>query len=340
MIVLTDRCNLNCAHCYNKGLKSRAEMDTGEIQDLLDQLARTGTLGLTLTGGEPTYRPDWKEIVSYALRRRFLTVLKTNGTLISAQDVETLWEMGLCQMTVSLYSHDADRHDAFVRSPGAWEQTLANAVRFNELGGKCRVSIVVMGWNAPDVPSLLDLCDENGLPYAVDAKVTARLDGNSDPCELRATEDQLVRIFSDPRTKAFGIESDCDPFVGDAPICSPGQRSVCIRPDGEVWPCISLPWTMGNVRDRPYREIVSNSKVVEKACAITWGQSGKCSACSSSWACNRCPGDAFVENGDVNAPTPIECAVARAKIRFRENDQDHPTSSTEGSSPRAPGDTR
>lgn len=178
------------------------------------------------------------------------------------------------------------------------------------------MSIVGMDWNAAEIPGLIDLCEKSGLLYAVDMKVTAGLDGDRAPCRLRATEQQLDAVLADPRVTSFEEGFGPRPFAEDQTVCGVGTRCPFIRPDGEVWPCVALPWSLGNVRDKPYRDILSDSERLKKAREITWGDSDKCRQCSVSWACARCPGDAFVENGDVNEPTPMECALARAKARL------------------------
>jgi len=73
MMELTDRCDLNCVHCYinqpagNQQARSK-ELSTEEIKGILKQAAEAGTLYMTLTGGEVLLRKDFPEIYSYARR--------------------------------------------------------------------------------------------------------------------------------------------------------------------------------------------------------------------------------------------------------------------------------
>src|SRR3989442_1254318 len=84
---LTQRCNLECAHCYMSafaGADTRGELTTGECRRVLDEIAQVNpNVFLILTGGEPLLRRDIWEIAAYAADKRFTTVLGTNGVLLS-----------------------------------------------------------------------------------------------------------------------------------------------------------------------------------------------------------------------------------------------------------------
>jgi MoaA/NifB/PqqE/SkfB family radical SAM enzyme len=87
-VELTDRCNLQCAHCYINlsaaDCESRSrELTLGEWRNLLDQIADEGCLWLLLTGGEPLIRPDFLEIYDHAKQRGLLLTVFTNGTLLT-----------------------------------------------------------------------------------------------------------------------------------------------------------------------------------------------------------------------------------------------------------------
>jgi len=59
---LTQRCNLECAHCYMSafaGADTRGELGTDECRRVMDEIARVNPhVFLILTGGEPLLRKD------------------------------------------------------------------------------------------------------------------------------------------------------------------------------------------------------------------------------------------------------------------------------------------
>ena len=88
-IELTYRCNLNCIHCYCKGIEDK-ELTTEEWKKILDVLQKEGCLHLCFTGGEPLIRDDFLEIYSYAKTKGFIITLFTNGQALTAKIINYL----------------------------------------------------------------------------------------------------------------------------------------------------------------------------------------------------------------------------------------------------------
>lgn len=81
-ILLTEICNLSCPFCFARKIVSKTqkrEMDVRDFQRLLDFLEKNGQTEVRLLGGEPTLHSQFKEIVAYAILRKFKIRLFTNG---------------------------------------------------------------------------------------------------------------------------------------------------------------------------------------------------------------------------------------------------------------------
>ena len=121
---ITDRCNLGCVHCFiNQPAGSTAhiqhELSTGEIKEILDQIADSGCLHLLLTGGEPLLRPDFSEIYLHARQKGMLVMLFTNATLMTPSVIETLKQAPPILVEVSLYGATQETYEAVTRMPGS-----------------------------------------------------------------------------------------------------------------------------------------------------------------------------------------------------------------------------
>lgn len=69
-IFLTGRCNINCAHCSQKGYRQdHADIDKAVVFKVIDRI-RDSKLKtkISYTGGEPTLHPDFPEIVEYVAK--------------------------------------------------------------------------------------------------------------------------------------------------------------------------------------------------------------------------------------------------------------------------------
>jgi cyclic pyranopterin phosphate synthase len=108
---VTDACNFRCVYCLPNGYKrpqlERGPLEIHEIENLIGAFAEMGTIKVRLTGGEPTIRPDFLEIV-----RRVSAVpgirqvgVSTNGYKLK-ELARPFREAGVTSVNVSLDSLD------------------------------------------------------------------------------------------------------------------------------------------------------------------------------------------------------------------------------------------
>src|SRR5205823_8734555 len=120
---LTQRCNLECAHCYMSafaGADTRGELTTDECRRVIDEIATVHpNVFLILTGGEPLLRRDIWDVAAYAAEKRFTTVFGTNGVLLREREARLMRERGVLGASISLDSTDPKKHDAFRHLPNA-----------------------------------------------------------------------------------------------------------------------------------------------------------------------------------------------------------------------------
>src|SRR6185436_2615261 len=153
---LTLRCNIRCTHCYNFDRDqprsgSGSELSMEEIRPLLDDLRRSGTLFLSLTGGEAMVHPRFWEIADEAAARGFAVTVLSNGTLLTEQACDRLaGYSNLWGVSLSLYGARADTHDGVTQVPGSYERTMAGARRLARRGARVGLKFVVMKANAPE----------------------------------------------------------------------------------------------------------------------------------------------------------------------------------------------
>jgi radical SAM protein with 4Fe4S-binding SPASM domain len=163
---LTQRCNLECAHCYlsaHAGADPDGELTTDECRRVIDEIAEVNpNVFLILTGGEPLLRRDLWEIAAYAAEKRFTTVLGTNGVLLREREVRLMREHGVLGASISLDSTDPARHDAFRHLPGAWQGAVRATRVLAEAGLDFSLHMSVTDWNVGDVPAMIDLARDLG----------------------------------------------------------------------------------------------------------------------------------------------------------------------------------
>ena len=92
---LTSRCNLDCKMCYihkraNDRNAIRGELSTAQWLALAEECCKAGTLHLLLTGGEPTLRPDFKEIYTQCRNMGMMVSVNSNATLMDEKMMDFL----------------------------------------------------------------------------------------------------------------------------------------------------------------------------------------------------------------------------------------------------------
>jgi radical SAM protein with 4Fe4S-binding SPASM domain len=158
---LTQRCNLECAHCYmsaHAGADVRGELTTAECRRVIDEIARVNpNVFLILTGGEPLLRRDIFDVAGYATAKGFTTVLGTNGVLLREAEARRMRASGVLGASISLDSTDRVKHDAFRRLPGSWDGAVRATRVLTDAGLDFSLHMSVTDWNVAEVPAMIDL---------------------------------------------------------------------------------------------------------------------------------------------------------------------------------------
>ncbi len=313
---LTWRCNERCIHCYLPH-ENRGELSTPQLRNVLDQLAAAGTLFLCISGGEILLRADLLELVAYARSLLFHVTLKTNGTLLSAAEVDRLARLGVAAVHISLYSHRAPVHDAITRLPGSFERSVAAIRMLVARGVKTRVSNVLMRPNVGDYTLLQSFAASLGADCKIDPTVSPTIDGDFSPSALRIPADDLKCVFRDP-----AVVNDVERFCAPPPPadeqslealpCGAGHSACYISPAGDVMPCVQYPVVCGNLSQARFAEIWNGSPPLARVRATRNRDLPVCRACPALASCTRCPGLAMME-GDVYGPSLLDCEKACAR---------------------------
>jgi len=325
---VTYRCNERCVHCYLDH-EDHGEMKTAEIKNVLEQLAHSGTLFLTLSGGEIFLREDLFDLLEFARSLHFDISLKTNALLIDAARARKLRELSVRRIQISIYSAEPAVHDAITKVRGSLQRTLT-AVRFLQAEGlQVKIACPLMKQNLTAYRNVQALAAELGVPYVLDMTITPKMDGDMSLLQLRNSAQSLLPILRDPNLNPSsappqsanasplatgsatpsGIESQA---YDDIP-CSAGHNSCYISPYGDVFPCVQMPVATGNLRQRRFADIWFQSPEMKRVRAVRESQLPVCSKCSIRQYCERCPGLAQMEGGDLLGAYERACEMAELK---------------------------
>ena len=312
---LTHRCHLACKHCYlddNHHWHDKArELTTAEAADAITQLRAAGNMFLTISGGETFVRPDLFALLRHARELGLAVTLFTTGTLLREKHLPELARLYLRGVELSLYSDQAEIHDAITQQPGSHAKTMRATKLLIAHSIPVTLKCPLMQPNAASYPGLKQLAKQLGVALTVDATLTATNAGKRAPLDLRLTEAQLVAFHSQPELRRT-LNKTPDK---DAAICGIGKRSCVIGPFGDVYTCLGYQRSLGNLREQRFNDIWSDTGALYTLRRLRVRDLPVCGSCEKSSYCGRCAGSALLEEGDFNAPSRWACQQAAAQER-------------------------
>ena len=180
---ITDICNFRCEYCLPDGYKGSGKpnfLTLDEIRRLVTAFAELGVWKIRLTGGEPSVRKDFNEIIDLISHVPGIrnTAFTTNGYRL-AKNAEHWFEAGMRNLNVSIDSldqkmfHKITGHDRLPDVLAGIEQALT--IGYDSV----KVNVVLLkGYNDTALESYLD--------YIQNRSVTVRF------IELMQTGDNLA----------------------------------------------------------------------------------------------------------------------------------------------------
>jgi radical SAM protein with 4Fe4S-binding SPASM domain len=329
---LTLKCNIRCLHCYNfdrdtdgpasctgSGGEAAPELALEEILGLLSELRAAGTLFLSLTGGEVLSSPHLFPVLDRAQELNLAVQLLSNGTLLRPGVAARLaGYRNLLGVSISVYGATPEIHDAVTQIRGSWRRTMDGAARLKAQGVAVRLKLIVMRPNVHEVAAMRALADASGYPYLLDLTVTARHDGTRGSLAMRITEDELAALYRGPLRDLLPRG---DRAVDEAAFpCNCARGNCAISARGDVFPCVSVPWTAGNVRAQPFGEIWRRSPVFERIRGLEIADYPACAPCPDKAFCSRDRGAAYNASGSYTGTDPFVCAAAGVARTVAEED--------------------
>ncbi len=335
---LTARCNLTCRHCRAEAQDHfvKGELTTAEILSVAADIRKAGDPILILTGGEPLVREDIFDIASACSKMFTRVALATNGTLVDGGVAARIAASGIQRVSISLDGACAATHDAFRGLPGSFDASLRGFEALRRAGLSVQVNVTVAKHNVDELDAILKLALDRGadafhvfvlVPVGCGAEISdeVRLSPERMEAVLRWLFDRALELRGRVHVKATcapqyyrilhevtrerGLQQPAGPRHGMEAMtrgCLAGSAVCFISRIGDVQPCGYLPVVVGNVRERPFPEIWSDSEVF-KALRDPSALKGKCHGCGYRKLCAGCRARAFADTSDFLAEDP-DCA--------------------------------
>jgi AdoMet-dependent heme synthase len=282
-IGITENCMFKCKMCRLwQSPKNIQELSIEEWKNFIISLEELGAnkIRLHLAGGEPLVKAGVLDLIEFANKKGFTTVMVSNGFLIDEAMAKRIVSSGLDVISISLDSIDEATHDFLRGIPGAYRQALQAIDCLSKHGVKS-ISIlsVIMGANLHNLIELADWINQNASLssvyfQAISQPLAMPKDQQwfekaelgylwpKDKIQLDSVIDQLIarknqgyKISNSVRQLEIfkSYFKQPDKVHGDM-VCNQGDYVIYIRPTGEVLLCGSMP-PIGNIRTESIKKL-------------------------------------------------------------------------------------
>ncbi len=249
------RCNLQCSFCGPRNLHNALEPDFEKEEFLIDEIARSGTFQIQLTGGEVFYRgEDLLRILEKIKKKRLAVILATNGVWNCVRDKDELIRRlkgfnNIIQVKISIEG-TPDFHDS-VRGKGSYEKAVDTLEKLSMNGLNPRISTTIFhsSCNRKQIDHLVGLAETYHAGFQ---PIPLRIVGRATSLEKEVPKlkelYEYTKYLSEIRVvKKLPITFNFDIFqtlrnvprfdVKNPISCGAPQWGVHITHLGDIYPC-------------------------------------------------------------------------------------------------------
>ncbi|MGG0716068.1 TIGR04053 family radical SAM/SPASM domain-containing protein [Robertmurraya massiliosenegalensis] len=318
------------------------ELSHEEGIKLIDQIYEMNNPMLVFTGGDCMMREDLFELAEYAVNKGMRVSMTPSATAnVTKEKMERAKNVGLSRWGFSLDGPTPEIHDHFRGTPGSFDLTIEKIKYLNELNMPLQINTVISRYNYDHLEQMVEVVkDLKAVMWYIFLLVpTGR--GQEDACITPAEHEKVFRwLYELSKTAPFDIKTTAaqhyrrvvlqqkarehkidgadiryeDTITTDhasmidglkrAPKgVNDGNGFIFISHVGDVLPSGLLPIKVGNVREKPLKEIYRESPVLKELRKPDLYK-GKCGVCEYRFVCGGSRSRTYAVTGDYLESEP------------------------------------
>lgn len=335
---LTPRCNFRCKMCYihreeNDAQARCDERSAAQWLSLAEECCREGTLLLLLTGGEPTLRPDFREIYTGCKRMGLMLSVNTNASLIDDSMVDFFAANPPRRVNITLYGASAATYGALCGNAAAYERVLRAILNLKSAGIPVKLNFSVTPYNRCEAQAVYDFAAEHQLPLQAASymfpPVRACEHGCYDADRLSPEEAAAEKVRYDvsrfsgddlrTRWKTYlsggsvpDPDSECQELPTQKLRCRAGSSTFWVTWEHKLRPCGMMTVPSVNLGGSSFKDAWQRLHAMREEIMVP----AKCTACPVKNACDQCAAVCFAESGSYTQPPEYMCAMTREYLRL------------------------
>lgn len=317
-IELTEKCNLNCVHCYLQGLYKGSDMTTDEVLTAIDKLYEEGVLFLYFTGGEILSRKDFKTIYVYAKKKGFIIELLTNGTLITEDIIEIFNMYPPATVSISMYGKDNESYDKVTRTKGNFDKLTKGIKLLKDNGIHFEIKFIGVKENKGDYFAVKKIAEDYGAVFSSSFEMFPTLSGDNITLQHMLELEDIIEIEKkDEKSIALwaNYKKFSNPFKDryDVPLflCDMAVSNFLIDHEGYINPCHKCRFKEFNIMNNSLSDAW---KYYAKYREMKAPKTLKCLQCDYIMLCNPCLRVNYLNTGSYTEVPDIVCKLTKMRI--------------------------
>lgn len=292
-IYLTNKCNLQCPHCYMfSGLPNENELTGEEIKKVIKEYKKFASgERITLSGGEPTVHVDFEDILKFAHELGLEIKLLTNGINIDETNITKISKyISSVQVSIDGFSETSN---AIIRGKNNFERALNCVDLF--INNNVETSIAVTPFYK-DLDRNIDEYVEFALklrnkyankPFSI--KFASELSSGRKIQLTEAQNKKYYEIVKQIQQRIYTEDISLIEFIQTfnenviLENCMFGVFSIASNGDVYLCPEITTLKPIGNIRTESFEEIINLCRKVELYTSVR--NISPCNQCDIRFIC-------------------------------------------------------
>lgn len=249
-LVLTEKCNLQCKHCFQESSPLNP-MDFSPINALIslcDELEGLNIQALKITGGEPLIYPHINELLSHLANKNYAKIILSNGILINDTLIDIVKEKNF-RFTISLDGESEKSHE-FLRGKNTFHKTIKSLKKLSKYKIPFSITTTVHKYNYSEVRKICEFTHtELGVKkHGINIMLPMGRGNKNNSLCLTIEESNFVKNEIAKLSSKFGkefniyINDDSELLTtGSATSkvrCNAGTKLIALSPQLGVYPCV------------------------------------------------------------------------------------------------------
>lgn len=292
---ITKKCPLRCVHCYTEASSNNfVSIGYNELSKVLDEAINLGVPSVQLTGGEVFEYSDIMGIIlKYSSKFRSVSI-STSGYTINK---EILDELIVCKNLNWRISIDGNKdiHNKIRQKKDAYQKAIEAIKLLKQYNFNVTTVMTLNKLNINLIDNVLETikaCKVDNFEYGFTMKMgraTEKLILTTK--EIEEINKKFARL-SIQNNKDIKLVDRVNKLDEHGQNCGAGWQKLSIQANGDIYPCLSLPITLGNIRNTSIENVMKSSIATYFQTCISPDKEN-CGLCEKLRECRGCIAKAY-----------------------------------------------